>query len=347
MRTRVGRAIRAVALAATALAAAGCARAPAADPASAASVASALPADSGYLPGAGGARLYYLRVGRGPQAVLIPGRAFLANDFRRLARPERTLVFYDTRNRGRSEALADTAALTVQHDVLDVEAVRRHFGFERAALVGYSYMGLMAVMYAMDHPGRVTRIVQLGPVPRKFGTEYPRGLTAADHPAPYDSAKLAAARELGETRFPVERPREYCELLWSVNRVGLVGDQSRVDALGPGLCDMPNEHPVNFRRHLRFNFASVQRLDIPVEALRRVTVPVLTIHGTWDRNAPYGAGREWALTLPDARLLTVPGAAHNAWVERPDVVLPAVDEFLRGRWPAAAERVTRLDPAER
>jgi pimeloyl-ACP methyl ester carboxylesterase len=41
-------------------------------------------------------------------------------------------------------------------------------------------------------------------------------------------------------------------------------------------------------------------------------MPVLTIHGTKDRNAPYGSGREWAFNLPNARLLTIKGGAHNA-----------------------------------
>ena len=44
--------------------------------------------------------------------------------------------------------------------------------------MGYSYLGFMVVLYAMDHPDRVERLVQLGPVPRKFGTEYPASLDA-------------------------------------------------------------------------------------------------------------------------------------------------------------------------
>ena len=55
--------------------------------------------------------------------------------------------------------------------------------------------------------------------------------------------------------------------------------------------------------------------------------PVLTVHGTKDRNAPFGAGQEWAEALPNARLLAVEGAAHQAWVRRPDV-LEAIREFL-------------------
>ena len=45
----------------------------------------------------------------------------------------------------------------------------------------------------------------------------------------------------------------------------------------------------------------------------------------------------------DVALLTVEGAAHQITVDAPEVVLPAMEEFLNGRWPAAAERVTRLE----
>jgi pimeloyl-ACP methyl ester carboxylesterase len=66
---------------------------------------------------------------------------------------------------------------------------------------------------------------------------------------------------------------------------------------------------------------------LDVAALR---VPVLTIHGTKDRNAPYGAGKEWAEALPSARLLTAEGAAHQAWVDRPELLV-AIREFLAAR----------------
>ena len=102
---------------------------------------------------------------------------------------------------------------------------------------------------------------------------------------------------------------------------------------------------MNLARHMERHFVgSVQKLDVPRERVARLQKPVLTIHGTSDRNAPYGAGREWAYLLPDARLVTLQGAAHQAFAERPEVVRPAIDEFLRGGWPAAAEKVTG-DPA--
>lgn len=103
---------------------------------------------------------------------------------------------------------------------------------------------------------------------------------------------------------------------------------------------MPNEWPVNLARHFESSFSSVQKLDLAKEKIATVNVPVLTIHGTRDRNAPYGAGREWALVLPNARLLTIKGGAHQTFDEFRDVVVAAVRSFLAGRWPENAEQVT-------
>lgn len=106
---------------------------------------------------------------------------------------------------------------------------------------------------------------------------------------------------------------------------------------------MPNEWPVNLARHFQYLFTSVQRLEISKADVARVSIPVLTIHGTKDRNAPYGAGREWGLLLPNERLLTVEGAAHQVFAEFPEIVFPAIRTFLQGGWPAKAEKVKTLE----
>jgi TAP-like protein len=103
---------------------------------------------------------------------------------------------------------------------------------------------------------------------------------------------------------------------------------------------MPNEWPVNVNRHIYYSIASIAQLRFDRQSVSGLTFPVLTVHGTKDRNAPYDGGREWASILPDARLLTVSGAAHAILLERPDVVLPALRTFLGGRWPDNAVRVS-------
>jgi pimeloyl-ACP methyl ester carboxylesterase len=306
-----------------------------------ASLALAAAPDTGFVDGPDGARLYYERLGTGSRTLIVPGRLFLARDLAPLAR-RHTLILYDMRNRGRSSRVEDGALLTIQKDVEDLEAVRRHFQVDRFTAVGYSYLGFMVVLYAMAHPERVERLVQLGPVPRKFGTPYPESLAHVDSLPVVDSAAAARLDSLQRTEWGRTHQRELCLESHAVYSPRLVGHRERVSGLAD-LCDMENEWPANFARHLEHHFAAIQRLDVPWDEIRKVRMPVLTIHGTWDRNAPYAAGREWALMLPNARLLTVEGAAHQVTVDAPDVVIPAIDGFVGGRWPPNAERVRRLE----
>ena len=297
----------------------------------------------GFVKAGDGVELYYVKAGSGAQTVILPARLFTFEDFRWLA--ERyTLISYDMRNRGRSSRVEDLAKISLQADVADLEAVRRHFRVEKFHTIGYSYLGLMVMLYTLEHPERVERVVQLGPVALKLSTEYRPEYVATDRQEVIDRHGGARLRELRAQNYHTTHPREYCEEEWRVVRFMLVGDPDRVERMGPGLCDLPNEWPVNLARHMERHFGgSVLKLDVPRERAAQLQQPVLTIHGTKDRNAPYGAGRDWAYLLPNGRLLTVQDAAHQAFAERPDAIRPAVAEFLRGSWPAAAEKVT-VDP---
>jgi pimeloyl-ACP methyl ester carboxylesterase len=148
-----------------------------------------------------------------------------------------------------------------------------------------------------------------------------------------------------EENYHVTHPKEYCEKEWTYTRVGLVGNPANADKVSAKPCEMPNEWPANLVKHFESSFTSVQKLDISKQDIASVKVPMLTIHGTKDRNAPYGGGREWALTLPNARLLTIKGGAHQSFDEFREIVVPAVRGFLAGNWPEGAERVTSLNPS--
>lgn len=304
-------------------------------------------ADDGYITLKDGERLYYERQGSGDTVVIAPEHLFLAPWIWRLA-DAATVISYDTRNRGGSDYVEDAATLTIQQDVKDLEEVRAHFGVDKFVPVGWSYLGLMVMLYAHDHPDHVSRIVQMGPVPRKFGTPYKAEYFPDDPPGLFDE-ESATMRELdtsGAFRLDPEGSclKEYG--VWERFMVGDPRDPSAVKGLKERVCQYSNEWHINFARHLEANFGSVQALTFPESEVSKISVPVLTIHGTNDRNAPYGGGREWDYILPDARLLTIQGAAHMAFAEEPDVVFPAIKTFLAGQWPEGAVRVTESPVAE-
>jgi pimeloyl-ACP methyl ester carboxylesterase len=114
----------------------------------------------------------------------------------------------------------------------------------------------------------------------------------------------------------------------------MVGDPAHAPRFEyKSMCALENEWPVNFNRGIASLWPSVQAAVMPEADLKKITMPVLTIHGTRDRNAPYEGGRAWAASLPDARLVTIEGAAHSAWLDDPVAVFGAIRHFLRGEWP--------------
>jgi pimeloyl-ACP methyl ester carboxylesterase len=292
----------------------------------------------GYLTTDDGVRLYFQTLGNGSKVLIIPNAAWTYTDFSVLE-PGRTLIFYDLRNRGRSDPVSDKARLSrgILRDVDDLAAVRRHFGIDRCDVIGWSYLGMMVVLYAEQHPHDVGRVVQIGPVQPDLTKEYPPHLANRDGVL---EQVLAEFREAGSLSDAQEASRRVQAAL----RRMLVADPKRACKLDHwDLAHLPNER--GGIRHWQENIEpSIRALGLTPERLARIDTPVLTIHGTKDRNAPYGAGREWALALPNARLLTIEGAAHAPFIEAPQAVFGAIETFLGGDWPVAAEKVTVLDP---
>jgi proline iminopeptidase len=282
-----------------------------------------LPAE-GYVTTDDGLRLWFQTVGSGAQVVVLPNGFHLLEDFRCLA-PGRTLVFYDVRNRGRSDTVTDPAKLErgIHNDVDDLDAVRRHFGLDRLALIGHSYMGLMVILYAMKYGPHVERIVQIGPMGLDTAKSYPAHLTNTDSRLRDVSAKLG---ELQRERASC-RPEEFCRRFWSILRVLYVTDAADADKIKWDRCELPNER--SFMPYWSGAILpSIQALGLTAEGLAKVETPVLTIHGTKDRSAAYGGGQDWVLSLPNARLVTVENAGHAPWIEAPETVFEAIGGFL-------------------
>lgn len=252
-----------------------------------------------------GVRLFTEVVGEGPQTVIIPNAVHLRDDFARLANDGRTLIFYDMRNRGRSDAAEGTS---MKQEIDDLEAVRRHFGVTDISLIGHSYLGLVVVLYAMKYPQHVRRIVQIGAPPPDAAKEYP------NDPDPVVDDFMARIKN-GEPAWPLVK------MLY-------VADPANAEKIR-WPSGVANESAANVMQHVnKYVLPSVREVALTDADFARVTAPVLTVHGRKDRHAPYGGGEDWVKRLPNARLLTVENAAHYPWVESPDEVFGALEKFL-------------------
>lgn len=60
-----------------------------------------------------------------------------------------------------------------------------------------------------------------------------------------------------------------------------------------------------------------------------IGTPTLFIHGTHDTGVPLSRATDAAVLMPRARVLPVDGAGHWVQRDRPDIVIPAMIDFLR------------------
>jgi pimeloyl-ACP methyl ester carboxylesterase len=139
-------------------------------------------------------------------------------------------------------------------------------------------------------------------------------------------------------------PKEFCRQYFKSVAALYVKNPADWDKM-PDACEYSNEWPANLSKHVGTNITpSLQAMHLTTAESAKATMRILTIQGSDDRVVPYGAGRDWAFLLPQARLLTIEGGSHFPWIEAPEKVFGAIRTFLGGQWPDEAEKVTKVDP---
>lgn len=288
---------------------------------------------SGWVTTPDGVRLHYTTLGSGPDVVCVQAGFYFEEAFAPLAQG-RTFVLLHQRGRGLSE-VPDGAVEDLPHEVADLDVVRDALGVDRWSVIGWSYMGMVAVSYALDHPERVERVVHLcslGPDVAGYADEMQplqaKALARVD-PADLELLNKMGAEGLMESD-PVAYTKQYGRVVCSMQ----MANREAFERMSYDECEWPNEWLWRPRGCWRASFnAWDERARLP--SLR---APMLVVHGS-DDLIPARAARDTASLAADARYLEVEGSGHWPWVERPDVLLPALEEFLSGDWPDAAERV--------
>ncbi len=268
-----------------------------------------------------GVRLWATRVGEGAPVVLChggPGLWDFLGDLAGLLAGRATVYRWDQRGCGRSQRCGP---YSVARSVADLDAVRRHFGLDRMALLGHSYGTQLALRYALDHPERVNGLVYVsgnGIDNRDtWRSTYRQNLRA-------NLGKHLERWETLENRKRTEaEDREWCVLQCSAD----YADRAR--ALEEAEATATPWFGVNFECNATIN-AEVDRVSGTPQlraACEKLDVPVLIVHGSEDIRP------DWALdsleqSLPRVSRTLLDGAGHLPWVEEPHGFRSVVGDFL-------------------
>lgn len=265
----------------------------------------------------------WCRVHGGDGDVVVVPCTGNAPDLAGLVVDGRRTVFYDVRNRGRSESVTDHGRLGFAREVADLGGVVEALGLTRYSVVGCAYNAGVVIDHALSNPERVERVVLASAVAPRSGTATRPGL----EPSPAQLARLDQLRAAG---LPRRSPERWCDEWRQVFVPLLMADPTAFERMASP-CALANEAPEHVAAAMVAVFAGLRAYDWR-PALPDFTRPVLVVHGEQDRE-PVDSAYEWAAALPAGHVLVLADAGQFPWVERPDAFFGPVNRFLSGPSP--------------
>lgn len=289
-----------------------------------------------------GKRLYVEMAGASDAPALLfvhggPGGCgcyeFMLHQRERLGKHLR-LIAIDQRGVLRSEALTEEDPLTIQDLIDDLETVREHVGIAHWSVLGHSFGGFLATMYAHQYPQSVKKLLLDCPtLDFDLSTKFLLAKSADEFRALDDAEHAAQAETWIESDLPLaERFSQMIELTLKLgeqrerlywyrpipNYFGEMKNQS-------GLAD---EFWERTGMHVKKVFADPHVYESLLPLLPDLRVPTLLLRGESDSVTCEVQATAILRDLPLAEEVMIAQAGHVPCVEQADLYAEIVTAFV-------------------
>jgi proline iminopeptidase len=262
----------------------------------------------------GAARLLVLHGGPGAHHdYLLPQMLALAEKYE--------LIFYDQRGGGQSKT-EDRSPITWETHVADLGLVARELVGGPLSLVGYSWGGLLALLYTVE---ACERGAEVGPLPVRLVLIDPAPVTRelrARFESNFSERQAGASvqslrEELAQSGLRERDPDTYRQRAFELSVAGYFADPARAHDLTPFRVIGRIQQQV---------WESLGDFDL-LQRVEQVEIPVVILHGRHDP-IPLEASEALAGALPDARLVVLEHSGHVPYVEEPERLFNEIERFL-------------------
>lgn len=268
----------------------------------------------------GEAQLAWDSQGKGEPLLLIMGHRFPRHMWFRttpvLSKHFRVITFD---NRGVGDTNVTKKPYTMRDQAADAIAVLDAAGIESAHVYGISMGGAISQQLVLDHPDRVRSLV-LG------CTAIPSQLKVMPRPKIPLGAIFGGAK--GRAAFAIKI---------------LYGSVAKKHLIEQDMARLAHQ-PITMRG-TRGQRHAMLKATITAADLAAISVPTLVLHGDEDVIVPYSFGKAVADSIPDAKLVTYPGAGHMYPTDYEEQANTDVLEFLQGLSPRAEAKPAAKAPA--
>lgn len=211
--------------------------------------------------------------------------------------------------------------------IADIERIRQILGDDKLILIGHSWGGFLASLYAAEFPEHVEALILVSPA------------NTLVMPQPEaDSDLFASVR----AKLPADQQAEFDEFMKEYMNFNMLFQKSEADLLAMNEefgkyyvqvvnvenTPMPKQGKPGGWMTWGMYVSMGQRHDYR-SALQKVSAPVLVIHGANDLQSE-AASRIYEEVFPDAEFFVIENAGHFSFEEQPDDFARIVSQFLSG-----------------
>ncbi len=247
----------------------------------------------------------------------------ISPDYRRFFDPEHyRIVLVDQRGAGRSTPHHEIEDNNTWSIVADLEKLRTTLGIENWLVMGGSWGSLLALCYAIKHPGSVAAIIIRGIfLGRQFEIDWIHGPNGAALIYPDEWERYNAPLDGRE-----DRVRTYCELLgsndknialsaaqawtrWEASMMNLFPDET---VLREMTADQSALSIARIESHFTLNNFFLDEDNFVLNNCNTIAhIPCHIIQGRYDTICPPVSAWELHRALPNSTLKIVPDGAHS------------------------------------
>lgn len=247
--------------------------------------------------------LNYAIEGAGPRVVLLhpvgldltflaPVAAALSKDF--------TVLSVDARGHGQSPA--EPPARSLEDFADDLHALLERLSFAPAAIVGFSFGGMVTMTLALKYPRDASALV----------------ICACSSTNSPDGRAISAARGGDAEKDGMPAVLDATLERW-------FNDDFRMSGKAEAARRRLLSNNVSGWAHA---WRAMSRIDT-LPRLGEIRAPTLCVAGEFDKSSPSAVVREIANAIPGARFAELPRAPHMLFIEQPREVAEVIGRFLR------------------
>jgi proline iminopeptidase len=222
------------------------------------------------------------------------------------------VICFDHRGTGRSgPPQGASEPYNIDGFVEDIGGLADALGAERFVLMGHSFGGIVATLFALARPEMLTHLILVcTPTSQQFVRDVEDAL--AERLAPDALAELKSLEDGGSSANVMRRSLELLAPVY-------FHDPSRVSELGL--------EEVRFGPETQAVWDNLEGFDLRPR-LPEIKVPTLVVAGASDASLPPARAKEAAKALPNGKLLLIEGSGHYPYIEAPEKFISGVQDFL-------------------